>query len=128
MQIMICCIILYFAAKTILKKLSDRNKVSNNINFETEKTNDLKISSYSYRNFLIDFGNEFNFCKFYFTKNETYLFCRNTFPTDIYNSPYILKFKKDNDYSYFSKFIVTNFNLNENNLNIQFKNKSIIGT
>lgn len=127
-QIIIGCIILYFMIKAILGKLSDRKIVSNNINSKTEKTGDLKISSYIYRNFLIDFGTKFNYCKFYFSENEIYLFCRNTYPTDIYNSPYILKFEDENDYSYFSKFIVTNFTLNGNDLKIQFKNKNVIGT
>ncbi|MBC5836188.1 hypothetical protein [Flavobacterium bernardetii] len=114
--------------KAILGKLNDRKIVSNNINSETEKTNDLKISSYICRDFLIDFGTEFNYCKFYFSENEIYLFCRNTYPTDIYNSPYILKFKDENVYSYFSKFIVTHFDLNGDSLKIQFKNKKAIGT
>lgn len=65
---------------------------------------------------------------FFFTENEIYLFCRNTYPTNIYNSPYILKFKEENNYSYFSKFIITDFSLNGNDLKIQFKNKKLIGT
>jgi hypothetical protein len=128
MQVIIGCIIFYFIVKAILRKLNDRKIVSNNINSETEKTEDLKISWYSYRHCLIDFGAEFNYCKFYFTESETYLFCRNTYPTNIYNSPYVLKFKEKNDYSYFSKFIVTNFTLNGNDLKIQFKNQNLIGT
>jgi hypothetical protein len=128
MQVIIGCIIFYFVIKAILGKLNDRKIVSHNINSETEKIEDLKISRYSYRHCLIDFGSEFNYCKFYFTENETYLFCRNTYPTNIYNSPYILKFKEENNYSYFSKFIITNFSLNGNDLKIQFKNKKLIGT
>lgn len=128
MQIIIGCIIFYFGIKAVLEKLNDNKKVSNNINSETEKTDDLKISWYSYRHCFIDFGTEFNYCKFYFTENETYLYCRNTFPTNIYNSPYILKFNEENDYSYFSKFIVTNFTSNGSDLKIQFKNKNLIGT
>lgn len=127
-QIIIGCIICYYLIKVSFGKLSDRRKVSNNINSETEKTDDLKISSYIYRHFLIDFGTEFNYCKFYFSENETYLFCKNTYPTDVNNSPYVLKFKDENDYSYFSKFIVTNFILNGNDLKIQLKNKNVIGT
>lgn len=122
------CIIVYFIGRIILDRFRDIKKISNKITAETEQTSDLKIFSYVYRNVLLDFEGEFNYCKFYFSENEIYLYCRNTYPTNIYKAPFILKYKDENDYSYFSKFILTKFILNGNDLKIQFKNKNLIGT
>ncbi len=128
MQIILICFMAYIILKTLVQRRNDCKKVASNIDSNTDHTDDLKIAFYSYRNFLIDFGTEFNYCKFYFLKDEIYLFCRNTYPTDIYSNPMILKSKQNNDYSYFSKFITTGFLLKNNELKIEFKNKYIIGT
>lgn len=90
-QIIFGCIGVYFIGRIILDKFRDIKKISNKISVETEQTNDLKIFSYVYRNVLLDFGSEFNYCKFYFSENEIYLYCRNTYPTSIYKAPFILK-------------------------------------
>lgn len=66
MQVILVCVIFYFVIKVVLGKLNDRKTVSNNINSETEKTEDLKISCYSFKHCLVDFGSEFNYCKFFF--------------------------------------------------------------
>ncbi len=122
------CVGVYFIGRTIFDKYKDIKNIDNKITDETEHTSDLKIFSYVYRNMLVNFGTDFNYCKFYFSENEIYLYCRNTYPTNIYKGPFILKYNDENNYSYFSKFLVTKFMLNGNDLKIQFRNKHLLGT
>lgn len=121
--IMIITIVLG-AIKILIDKAKDRKKFSDNLNQNIEQTNELKVHSSVCRNFLVDFGSEFSYCKFYFTQNEIYMFSGNSYPLN----PYILKYQEESNYSYFSKFRITKFILNNQNLKIQIQNKYFIGT
>ncbi|MDG2432137.1 hypothetical protein [Flavobacterium sp.] len=127
-QIIFGCTSIYFAIRFFIDKRRDIKNIADKISAETEQTNDLKIESYVYRYVVLNFGTEFNYCKFYFFEDEIYLYCRFTYPKNFYQAPFILKYKDENDYSYFSKFIVTKFIQSGNDLKIQFKNKNLIGT
>jgi hypothetical protein len=128
LRVLMGCTIFFVAIKIMVDKAKDKKKVSNNLNRNIEQTDDLKIQSSICRDFLVDFGSEFNYCKFYFTQNEIYLFCRNSYPLNTFDKPYILKYQVESNYSYFSKFRVTKFIINGENLKIQIKNKYFIGT
>lgn len=111
-----------------LKVKKDRKYINSIIKYETEQTDDLRISSMSAVNVIVNFGSEFDYCKFYFKENEIYLFFRYSFPKDIYNGPFVIKKNDKNNYSYFSLFTISNFKIKENCLTIKFKNKTLIGS
>ncbi|WP_220760085.1 hypothetical protein [Flavobacterium sp. UMI-01] len=127
-QAFIICIIIGNGLKFYIALRRDIKKVSENINSKTLQTDDMEIFSYTYRNVLVGFGSEFNYCKFYFYNDEVYFVGRNNFPQNLYSIPFILKCKNESDYSYFSKYVITELEILGNEMKIEFKHKKIIGT
>ncbi len=125
-QTIIVLVLLYFIVKELINLYKDRQKINEKLNNNCIETDDLRIQTMFHRSFLIDFGDNYQFAKFKFSEDEAYLFLRNNWPKT-HNGPFAIKFKLDSNYSYLSKYYITNLEILGTELTINFKHKYFIG-
>jgi hypothetical protein len=121
-------IVLYLLLKEFLKLKKDRKNINSKLENNSLQTDDIRIGSMIAVNVAVNFGSEFDYCKFYFNDNEVYLRFRYSFPKDSYSVPLVLKKNEQSNYSYFSSFIITKFETKETEAKIHFKNRTFIGS
>ena len=127
--IVLSVIIIYFGIKEYIKLKNDRRLIESTLSNDDKETDDLRIKSMSAVNVFVDFGSEFDYCKFHFTQEECYLYLRYSYPTNIYNGPFVIKSEFLNKYSYLSTFYIKKLEVKNNNeISICIKNKMFIGT
>ena len=121
--------LIYFGAKHYFKLKKDRRFIESLLSDEDKETEDLRITSMSALNVFVNFGSEFDYCKFHFTKNECFMYLRYTYPTNLYSGPFVIKSEYRNKYSYLSTFFIKKLEVkNDNEISICVKNKTFIGT
>jgi hypothetical protein len=122
-------IIIYIGVKEYLKLKKDRQLIDSIISNDDKETDDLRITSMSALNVFVNFGSEFDYCKFHFTKNECFMYLRYSYPTNLYSGPFFIKSEFSNKYSYLSTFYIKKLDIKNNNeISICVKNKTFIGT
>gem|GEM_PF-6458562 len=121
-------IVLYLVLNEYLKVKKDRKNINSKLENNILQTDDIRIYSMVAVNVAVNFGSEFDYCKFYFNDSEVFLRFRYSFPNDSYSIPLVLKKNERDNYSYFSSFTVTNFETNRTEAKIHFKNKTFIGS
>lgn len=127
--ILLSVIIIYIGVKEYLKLKKDRQLIDSIVSVDDKETDDLRITSMSALNVFVNFGSEFDYCKFHFTKNECYMYLRYSYPTNLYSGPFVIKSEYSNKYSYFSTFFIKKLEVkNDNEISICVKNKTFIGT
>ncbi|WP_298116330.1 hypothetical protein [Flavobacterium sp.] len=127
--ILLSVIIIYFGLKEYFKLKNDRRLIYSILSDDNKETDDLRITSMSAVNVFVNFGSEFNYCKFHFTKKECYVYLRYSYPTNLYSGPFVIKSEFLNKYSYLSTFYIKKFEIKNNNeISISIKNKRFIGT
>jgi len=127
--IVLSVIIIYFGIKEYIKLKNDRRLIESTLSNDDKETDDLRIKSMSAVNVFVDFGSEFDYCKFHFTQEECYMYLRYSYPTNKYNGPFVIKSEFLNKYSYLSTFYIKKLEVKNNNeISICIKNKMFIGT
>jgi hypothetical protein len=127
--IVLSVIIIYFGIKEYIKLKNDRRLIESTLSNDDKETDDLRITSMSAVNVFVDFGSEFDYCKFHFTQAECYLYLRYSNPTNIYSGPFVIKSEFLDKYSYLSTFYIKKLEVKNNNeISICIKNKTFIGT
>lgn len=127
--ILLSVIIIYIGVKEYLKLKKDRQLIDSILSDDDKETEDLRITSMSALNVFVNFGSEFDYCKFHFTKKECFLYLRYSYPANLYSGPFIIKSEFLNKYSYFSTFYIKKLEIKNNNeISICIKNKNFIGT
>ena len=127
--ILLSVIIIYFGIKEYLKLKKDRQLIDSILSDDDKETDDLRIISMYAVNVLVNFGSEYDYCKFHFTEKECYMYLRYSYPTNIYNGPFVIKSEFLNKYSYLSTFYIKKLDVKNNNeISICIKNKTFIGT
>jgi hypothetical protein len=127
--ILLSVIIIYIGVKEYLKLKKDRQLIDSIISNDDKETDDLRITSMSALNVFVNFGSEFDYCKFHFTKKECFLYLRYSYPTNLYSGPFVIKSEFSNKYSYLSTFYIKKLDIKNNNeISICIKNKTFIGT
>ena len=126
--ITISLFLIYLGLKEYNGIKKERIKISLKIDDNSIKTDDLSISAMSSVNFFINFGEEFDFCKFYFIENEIFVYFRYCFPKEVYSGPFVLKknnLKNENRYTYMNTLYIKRILLKESNneFNIVVRNK-----
>jgi hypothetical protein len=122
------CIVLYLLLNEYLKLKKDRKTINSKLENNILQTDDIKIWSMVAVNVAVNFGSEYDYCKFYFNDDEVYLKFRYTIPNSFYTIPLVLKKNEHNSYSYFCSFIITKFEPKGTQAKIHFKNKTFIGS
>jgi hypothetical protein len=127
--ILLSVIIIYIGAKEYLKLKKDRQLIDSILSVDDKETDDLRITSMSALNVFVNFGSEFDYCKFHFTKKECFIYLRYSYPTNLYSGPLVIKSEFSNKYSYLSTFYIKKLDVKNNNeISICIKNKTFIGT
>lgn len=127
--ILLSVIIIYFGVKEYLKLKKNRQLIDSIVSYDDKETDDLRIASMSAVNVFVNFGSEFDYCKFHFTKKECYMYLRYSYPTNLYSGPFVIKSEFHNKYSYLSTFYIKKLDVKNNNeISICIKNKTFIGT
>lgn len=127
--ILLSVIIIYIGVKEYLKLKKDRQLIDSIVSDDDKETEDLQITSMSALNVFVNFGSEFDYCKFHFTKNECFMYLRYTYPTNLYSGAFVIKSEYPNKYSYLSTFYIKRLEVKNNNeISICIKNKTFIGT
>ncbi|HCQ13102.1 hypothetical protein [Flavobacterium sp.] len=127
--ILLSVIIIYIGVKEYLKLKKDRQLIDSIVSDDDKETEDLRITSMSALNVFVNFGSEFDYCKFHFTKNECFMYLRYSYPTNLYSGPFVIKSEFSNKYSYLSTFYIKKLDIKNNNeISICVKNKTFIGT
>ncbi|MDH6252851.1 hypothetical protein M2347_002578 [Chryseobacterium sp. H1D6B] len=111
-------IVFAFAVLNYVKKMQSPDGVELSDLFSTE---DIRTPSFRYKG-SVNQGTNISFVKFYFAKNEVYMYYRNFFPIKVYYGPFTIC-KKDSFSS--AGFILKEFqkiNTNEAKLSIQSQN------
>lgn len=127
--IILSVILVYIGVLQYSKLKKDRQLIDSLLSDDDLMTNDLKISSMTAVNIAVNFGSEFDYCKFHFTKKECFLFLRYSFPNNLYNGPFVIKSEFPNKYSYLSTFYIKKLEAkSKNEISICIKNKTFIGT
>jgi hypothetical protein len=121
-------IVLYLILNEYLKVKKDRKNINSKLENNILQTDDIRICSMVAVNVAVNFGSEFDYCKFYFNDDEVYLKFRYTTPNSFYTIPLVLKKNEHNSYSYFCSFTITKFELEGTEAKIHFKNKTFIGS
>ncbi|WP_162128098.1 hypothetical protein [Flavobacterium phycosphaerae] len=121
-------ILLYLLIREYLKVKKDQKIINSKLDNNTVQTADIRIGSMVAVNVAVNFGSEYDYCKFYFNAGEVFLKFRYSFPADCYTIPLVLKKNEHNYYSYFCSFTVTQFEPRETEAKIHFKNKTFIGS
>ena len=75
--ILLSVIIIYFGVKEYLKLKKNRQLIDSIVSDDDKETDDLRIASMSAVNVFVNFGSEFDYCKFHFTKKECYMYLRS---------------------------------------------------
>jgi hypothetical protein len=127
--ILLSVIIIYIGAKEYLKLKKDRQLIDSILSVDDKETDDLRITFMSALNVFVNFGSEFDYCKFHFTKKECFIYLRYSYPTNLYSGPLVIKSEFSNKYSYLSTFYIKKLDVKNNNeISICIKNKTFIGT
>jgi hypothetical protein len=127
--ILLSVIIIYIGAKEYLKLKKDRQLIDSIVSDDDKETDDLRITSMSALNVFVNFGSEFDYCKFHFTKKECFIYLRYSYPTNLYSGPLVIKSEFSNKYSYLSTFYIKKLDVKNNNeISICIKNKTFVGT
>ena len=127
--IFLSIIVIYFGASQYFKLKKDRRLIELLLSDEDKTTEDLRISSMIAVNVFVNFGSEFDYCKFRFTKKECFIYLRYSYPTNLYQGPFVIKNEFPNKYSYLSTFYIKKLEIkNDNEISICVKNKTFIGT
>lgn len=127
--ILLSVFIIYFGVKEYLKLKKDRQLIDSIVSDNDKETDDLRITSMSALNVFVNFGSEFDYCKFHFTKKECYVYLRYSYPSNLYSGPLVIKSEFLNKYSYLSTFYIKRLEVKNNNeISICIKNKTFIGT
>jgi hypothetical protein len=127
--ILLSVIIIYIGAKEYLKLKKDRQLINSIVSDDDKETDDLRITSMSALNVFVNFGSEFDYCKFHFTKKECFIYLRYSYPTNLYSGPLVIKSEFSNKYSYLSTFYIKKLDVKNNNeISICIKNKTFVGT
>lgn len=127
--ILLSIIIIYFGVKEYFKLKNDRRLIDSLLSDDDKETDDLRIASMSAVNVFVNFGSEFDYCKFHFTKKECYVYLRYSYPSNLYSGPLVIKSEFLNKYSYLSTFYIKRLEVKNNNeISICIKNKTFIGT
>jgi len=122
------CIVLYLLLNEYLKLRKDRKNINLKLENNSLQTDDIRIGSMIAVNVAVNFGSEFDYCKFYFSDGEVYLRFRYSIPNDFFSVPLVLKKNENSSYSYFSSFTITKFEPKGTEVKIHFKNKTFIGS
>jgi hypothetical protein len=121
--IVISLFLIYKGIKEYVKIKKDRANINSKINEnDFSETGDLKISSMTSVNFLVNFGEEFDYCKFYFLNNEVYILFRYSYPKDQFSEPfaiYNMNQTSSSKYSYFISFFVKKFKIDHNTADVR---------
>lgn len=121
--------LIYFGATHYFKLKKDRRFIESLLSDDDKETEDLRITSMSALNVFVNFGSDFDYCKFHFTKNECFMYLRYSYPTNLYSGPFVIKSAYTNKYSYLSTFFIKKLEVkNDNEISICVKNKTLIGT
>ncbi len=127
--IFLSIMVIYFGASQYFKLKKDRRLIELLLSDEDKTTEDLQISSMIAVNVFVNFGSEFDYCKFHFTKKECFMYLRYSYPTNLYQGPLVIKSEFSNKYSYLSTFFIKKLEVkNDNEVSICIKNKTFIGT
>lgn len=127
--IILSVILVYFGIIEYFKLKRDRRLIDSLLSDDDLETNDLRISSMVAVNIAVNFGSEFDYCKFHFTKSECFLYLRYSYPDNLYSGPFVIKSEFPNKYSYLSTFYIKKLEKkNKNEISICIKNRTFIGT
>ena len=127
--VLLSVIIIYFGIKEYTKLKNDRRLIDSILSVEDNETDDLRIISMSAVNVFVDFGSDFDYCKFHFTKDESYVYLHYSYLINFYNGPFVIKSEFPHKYSYLSTFYIKKLEVKNNNeISICIKNKTFIGT
>ena len=127
--IFLSILVIYFGATQYFKLKKDRRLIESLRSDEDKETEDLRISSMIAVNVFVNFGSEFDCCKFRFTKKECFIYLRYSYPTNLYSGPFVIKSEYPKKYAYLSTFYIKKLEVKNNNeISICIKNKTFIGT
>lgn len=122
------CVVFYLLFNEYLKLKKDQKNINLKLENSALQTDDIRIGSMITVSVAVNFGSEYDYCKFYFSNGEVYLKFRYSIPKDFYSISLVLKKNEQSSYSYFSSFAVTKFEPKGAKAKIHFKNKTFVGS